>query len=92
MLDSHRILFQEPTGVSEKVYIPPAFVVLFHNSNALVKAFILLFIQINWYHSLLRRYVGWSDGWSDGWSVDFAACQHLGYLMPKSVSFWALLL
>ena len=38
VLGSHHILFQAPAVVSEKVYIPLALVVLFHNANVLVKA------------------------------------------------------
>ena len=36
-------LFQAPAVVSEKVYIPPALVVLFRDANVLVKALTLLF-------------------------------------------------
>ena len=45
-LDRYCILFQAPAVVSEKVYIPPAFVALFHNTNDLVKELIQLFTQI----------------------------------------------
>ena len=46
LLSSHHILFQVPAVVSEKVYIPPALVALFHIADVLVKALILLFTQI----------------------------------------------
>ena len=41
---SHHIPFKAPAVISEKVYIPSALVVLFHNVNALVK---MLFTQIS---------------------------------------------
>ena len=44
---SHCILFQVPKVVSEKVYILPALVVLFHYVTVLMKALILLFTQIS---------------------------------------------
>lgn len=44
---SNRILFQAPAVVSEKVYIQPALVALFHNVNVLLKALTLLFTQIS---------------------------------------------
>ena len=47
MLGSHHNLFQPPALVSEKVYIPPALVTLFHNLDVLRKALILFFIQIS---------------------------------------------
>ena len=47
VLDKHGIPFEAPAVVSEKVYIPPALVVLFHNTNVLVKALTLLFTQIS---------------------------------------------
>ena len=39
VLGSPCILFQAPTIVNEKVYIPPALVELFHNANVLVKEY-----------------------------------------------------
>ena len=47
VLGSHRILFKAPAVVSKKFDIPPSLVALFHNANILVKALILLFIQIS---------------------------------------------
>ena len=43
VLGSYRISFQAPAVFSEKVYILPAWVVIFHNANVLVKALRLLF-------------------------------------------------
>lgn len=47
VLGSHCIPFQAPAVVSEKVYIPPALVSLFHNANVLVEVITLLFTQIS---------------------------------------------
>ena len=46
LLGSHRIPFQAPAVVSEKVYIPAALVSLFYDMNALMKALTLIFAQI----------------------------------------------
>ena len=38
VLGSHRILFQAPAVVNEKVYIPPASVMLFYNGESIYPA------------------------------------------------------
>ena len=64
VLSNDRILFQAPVVISEKVYIPPALVALFHNPNVSLKALTLLFPPIlhfmrDWSYS--RRNIGVFD-------------------------------
>ena len=80
LLGSHRIPFQVPAIVSEKVNIPPDLVVLFHNANVLVKALTPLFTQIST--------VFWDIYmWPQKMQFDWHSCSELAQTLQYLFSF-----